>query len=167
MYISKKLGASYAFIQRYYTLFYIRTSILDPRLAVLKIFMIFRDYCSQFVFFPNFFRRKVKLDFPMYSKHTNLEGACSWNKMWSLKGLAMLKCEIKTSLHAAQCKWQPGSVLMFCSYYFKNCQPRHFVLMFCGTTIVALFLTCSWIICQNQGFCWCKIVLIKKECIFL
>ena len=95
-----------------------------------------------------------------------MKGPCSWNKMWSLKGLAMLKCEIKTSLYAVQCKWQPGSVLMFCSYYFKNCQPRHFVFMFCGTTIVALFLACSWIICQNQGFCWCKIVLIKKSVYF-
>ena len=26
----------------------------------------------------------------------------------------MLKCEIRTRLHAVQYKWQPGSVLMFC-----------------------------------------------------
>ena len=42
------------------------------------------------------------------------------NKMWSLKSLAMLKCESRTNLHAVQYKYQPGPVLMFCSYYFKN-----------------------------------------------
>ena len=35
------------------------------------------------------------------------------------------KCESRTSLHAVQYKWQPGSILMFCSYYFKNGHPRH------------------------------------------
>ena len=45
-------------------------------------------------------RRKVKLDCPMYSKQKNLEGVYSWNKMWSLKKLPMLKCEGKTSLNA-------------------------------------------------------------------
>ena len=35
------------------------------------------------------------------------------------------KCESRTSLHAVQYKWQPGSILMFCSYYFKNGYPRH------------------------------------------
>ena len=29
------------------------------------------------------------------------------------------ECESRT-LHAVQYKWQPGSVIMFCSYYFKN-----------------------------------------------
>ena len=42
-----------------------------------------------------------------------LEGVCSWNKMWSLKSLVMLQCETITRLYAAQCKLQPGSVLMF------------------------------------------------------
>ena len=41
-------------------------------------------------------------------------------KMWSLKSLTILKCDSKTSLHAVQYKWQAGSVLMSCSYYFKN-----------------------------------------------
>ena len=40
--------------------------------------------------------------------------------MWSLKGLAMLKCESRTILHVVKYKLQPGSVLMLCSYYFKN-----------------------------------------------
>ena len=31
-----------------------------------------------------------------------LEGVFSWNKMWSLKVLAILKCEKKTSGHAVQ-----------------------------------------------------------------
>ena len=56
----------------------------------------------------------------MYSKQTNLKGVYSWNKMRSLKSLAMLKCDIRTSLHAIQNKWQQGYVLMFCPYYFKN-----------------------------------------------
>ena len=47
---------------------------------------------------------KVKLNCPMYSKQTNLKGADSWNKMWSLKSLAMLRCEGRTSLHAVQYK---------------------------------------------------------------
>ena len=55
----------------------------------------------------------------MCSKQTNLKGVYSLNMMWSLKNLAMLKCKSRTSLHAVQYKWQPGSVL-FCSYYFKN-----------------------------------------------
>ena len=35
---------------------------------------------------------------------TNLKGVYSWNKMWSLKSLVMLKCESRTSLHAVQYK---------------------------------------------------------------
>ena len=34
----------------------------------------------------------MKLHCPMYSKQANLKDAYSWNKMWSLKSLAMLKC---------------------------------------------------------------------------
>ena len=39
----------------------------------------------------------------------------------------MLKFESRTSLHAVQGKWQPGSVLMLCPDYFRNGYPRHFV----------------------------------------
>ena len=39
----------------------------------------------------------------MYSKQKNFKGV-SWNKMWSLKSLAMLKSESRTSLHAVQYK---------------------------------------------------------------
>ena len=67
----------------------------------------------------------------------------SQSKMWSLKSLAMLKCERRASTYAVQYMSQPGSVLMFCSYYFKNGSPRHFVLMFCGTASLAFFLACS------------------------
>ena len=42
------------------------------------------------------------------------------NRMRSLKSLAMLKCESRTSLHALQYKWQPAPALMFRSCYFKN-----------------------------------------------
>ena len=50
---------------------------------------------------------------------TSLEGVYSWNKTWSLKSLVMLKCESRTSLHAAKYKWQPDSVLILCPYYFR------------------------------------------------
>ena len=56
----------------------------------------------------------------MYSKQTNLKGEYFRNKMWSLKGLVMLQCKSGTSLHAVQYTRQPGSVLMFCPYYFRN-----------------------------------------------
>ena len=78
--------------------------------------------------------RKLRIDCPMYSKQTN--------KMWSLKSLVMLKCETRTSLYAVQYKRQPGSVLMFC-HYFRNGLPRNFVLMFCGTANLTLFLIYS------------------------
>ena len=45
----------------------------------------------------------------------------------------MLKGESRTSLYAVQYNRQPGSALMFCPYYFRNGQPRHFVLTFCRT----------------------------------
>ena len=51
---------------------------------------------------------------------TNLKGVYSWNKIRSLKGLVMLECESRTSLHAVQYKWQIGSVLMFCPSFFRN-----------------------------------------------
>ena len=40
----------------------------------------------------------------------------------------MLKCESGNgaNLYAVQYKWQSGSVLMFCPYYFRNGSPRHF-----------------------------------------
>ena len=56
----------------------------------------------------------MKLDCPIYSKQTNFRGGYPWNKMCLLKSLVMLKCESRTSLHALQYKYQPGSVLMFC-----------------------------------------------------
>ena len=39
--------------------------------------------------------------------------------MLKWKSLFMLKCE-SVSVHAVQYKLQPGSVLIFCPYYFKN-----------------------------------------------
>ena len=33
-----------------------------------------------------------------------LKGVYPWNKMWSLKSLAMLKCDCRNSLHAVQYK---------------------------------------------------------------
>ena len=60
----------------------------------------------------------MKRDCPTYSKQANLKGVYSWDKMWPLKSLVMLKCESRTSLHAVQYR-QPASVLMFC-HYFRN-----------------------------------------------
>ena len=37
--------------------------------------------------------------------------------------------------------------------------------MFSGTASLAFFLVCSPMFCQNQSFCFLKIVLIKKECV--
>ena len=48
---------------------------------------------------------------------TNLKGVYSWNKVWSLKSLVLLKCESRTSLNPVQYKWQSGSVLMLGTYY--------------------------------------------------
>ena len=45
--------------------------------------------------------------------------------------------------------------------------PRHFVLIFCWTTSLALFLACSEIFCQNQSLCFYKIVFVKKRKLFL
>ena len=46
----------------------------------------------------------VELSCAVVITTTPRKGACVWNKIWSLKSLAMLKCEIRTSLHAAQYK---------------------------------------------------------------
>ena len=40
----------------------------------------------------------------MYSKQKKLKGVYSWSKMCSLKVLAILKCENKTSVHTGQDK---------------------------------------------------------------
>ena len=40
----------------------------------------------------------------MCNKQTNLKGLSTWNKMWPLENLAMLKSENRTSLHAVQYK---------------------------------------------------------------
>ena len=43
-------------------------------------------------------QKEKKTCCPMYSKQTYLS-VYSWNKMWSLKSLVMLKCESRTSPH--------------------------------------------------------------------
>ena len=49
----------------------------------------------------------------MYSKQINLKGGYSWNKMWSLKSLVMLRFESGTSLHAINISHSQG--LFWCS----------------------------------------------------
>ena len=44
------------------------------------------------------------------------KGLYSSNKMCLLKDLTKLKCESRTNQHAVQYKYQPGFVMMFCSY---------------------------------------------------
>ena len=45
-------------------------------------------------------RKKQRAHFQYsQSKITDNKGVYSWNKMWSLKSLAFLKCESTTSLH--------------------------------------------------------------------
>ena len=64
-------------------------------------------------------RKKKKTCFNAHFQYSQSK-IMELNKMWSLKSLVMLKCESRTSLHAVQDNSQPGSVLMFCFYYFKN-----------------------------------------------
>ena len=47
---------------------------------------------------------KCNLTCPIYSKQANLRGGYSWNKMWPLKSLVILKFKSRSSLHAAQYK---------------------------------------------------------------
>ena len=44
---------------------------------------------------------------------TKLKGVYSWNKMWSLKSLVMLKCESRTSL--MQYNMSDSQALFLCS----------------------------------------------------
>ena len=78
------------------------------------------------------------------------------NKMWSLKSLAMLKCESRTSLYVVQNKRQPGSVLII-YYYFNN-----------GANLGTLFLYFVWQ--QAYGFILWRLFLIflpKSRHLFL
>ena len=51
------------------------------------------------------------------------------------------------------------TVLMFCSYYFKDSQPRHFV-QYKSNFVLSLFIS---FFCQNHSFCSYRIVLMKKR----
>ena len=103
----------------------------------------------------------MKLDHSMYSKQTNLKVVYCWNKMQSLNGLQMLKCQSRTSLHAVQNKWQPGSVLMFLDLIILRMTSLD-TLFLLSVGQQALFLACSYFF-WNQGFCSYKMVLIKKS----
>ena len=98
--------------------------------------MTFRVYCSYFVFIFIFKisfhntrityntrnqsndatekQKEIKTCFNSHFQYSQskIKGL---NKRLSLTSLAMLNCESRTSLHVAQCKCQPGSVLIFCS----------------------------------------------------
>ena len=49
-------------------------------------------------------RKKKMLVFSTVSQKSRITKVYSWNKLWSLISLAMLKCESRTSLHAVQYK---------------------------------------------------------------
>ena len=83
----------------------------------------------------------------------------------------MLKCDSgivrvdSCSLHAVQYMRHPDSVVMFCSYYFKNGQHRHFAVMLSMPDFVLSFVLNIFF--QNQGFCFHKIASIKIEYIYI
>ena len=52
---------------------------------------------------------------------------------------------------------------MFFSYCFKSDWPRDTLFFVLMTSSLVLFLACSYIFYQNQGFFSYEIVLIKKE----
>ena len=99
---------------------------LDPRLALLKIFIIFRVYWSEFVlFFSKFFKISYntamiyntknrsnettesqiekKTCFNVYIKYSQSK-ITALNNMSSLKSVTMLQRESRTSRHAVQYK---------------------------------------------------------------
>ena len=101
-----------------------------------------------------------KTCFYAHFQYTVCQKVTGLNKMQSLKSLAMLKCESRTSLYAVQNKRQPGSVLII-YYYFKNGFNLETLCscILCGSKpgfVLRLFL----IFCQNQG-----VYSYEKECI--
>ena len=73
------------------------------------------------------------------------------NKIRLLKSIVMLKRESRSSLHTV------GSQALFWC----------FVLNILRLVCLDFLLLCVNFFCQNQGFCFYKIVLIKKECTVL
>ena len=63
-------------------------------------------------------QKEKKTCFNAHFQHSQ-SNTMGLNKVWSLKSLVMLKCESRTIVYM-QCNMTAGSVLMFCSYYFKN-----------------------------------------------
>ena len=53
----------------------------------------------------------------MFSKQTNLKGVNSWNKIWSLKSLAMFKCGSRTSLITNDGKAAVGYAYSLMKYF--------------------------------------------------
>ena len=87
------------------------------------------------------------IDCPMYHKQTILKVVYSPNKIWSLKSLAMLKYESRTS-PVVHMQYNISDRL--CCFYVLWDRKPSFVLNFFSL--------------QNQGFSYYKIVLITKEC---
>ena len=101
-------------------------------------------------------QKEKKTCFYAHFQYTVSQKVMGLNKMWSLKSLAMLKCESRTSLYVVQNKRQPGSVLII-YYYFNN-----------GSNLGTLFLYFVWQ--QAYGFVLRRLFLIflpKSRHLFL
>ena len=108
---------------------------MDPRLAVL-IFMIFWVYCSYlFLFYPDFFlvfhntviihntrnrsndttesQKEKKTCFNAHFQYCQSR-ITELNRMWSLKSLAMFKCESSYVLVYMQCNIRDSQALFWC-----------------------------------------------------
>ena len=91
-------------------------------------------------------RKKKKTCFNAHFQYSQSK-TTGLNKMRSLKSLAMLRCESRTSLHQLLVYMQHNindNQVLFCFFYcFKNAWPRPFALIFCGTVSLDLFLAFS------------------------
>ena len=105
-------------------------------------------------------RRKNQTCFNAYFQYSQSKST-GVNTMQSLKSLTMLKSESRTSPHAVQYKQQPGSVLMFCSYYFKNGQRKQFVLaMFISVRVEPVHM--QYKISDSQAVFRCFVIIILR-----
>ena len=92
---------------------------------------------------------------------TNFKGVYSWNKMWSIKSLVMLKRESSTSLHAAQYKWQTVRCFVLIIWEMANLDTLFLYFVYSKPGFVLrLFLN---VLPKPRLLFLNKIALIKKE----
>ena len=83
---------------------------------------------------------------------------------WSLKSLAMLKCESRTSQHAVQYSDTQTLFWCFVLIILRKASVDNLFLCSVGQQAWLCFYLFLKFFYQNQGFCSYKIVLIRKEC---